>query len=360
MAKPLIRLHRYLSLCLLLFWLMQALTGVLISFRWELDDFFLGGTEQPLELRALSGRVVAVEQDPRYQVNSVWASGGHADRYDLFLTLQDGSSAKMRIDGAGQILRLRNADQWFAAGGIYDKATTLHANLFAGELGHWLVALSGMLLLSNLALGLKLAWPAKGQWRRSLFTRPRGASAARLYGYHRTLGLWLALPAMLVVLFGSLLALSDPLGNAMDWTSPQPVTTDATLFQANWAAAPVTPAAAIQAALDLYPNAQFSGMYPPDESEPWYVIRLLTVDEPQQIYGKTAVVVSPVSGEVLANQPAVTYPLARRLAYSLFPLHTGQIIGTSGRLIGLLAGLFLITMIVLGASLFWQRRRRRN
>ncbi|HKX57053.1 MAG TPA: PepSY-associated TM helix domain-containing protein, partial [Xanthomonadales bacterium] len=289
---------------------------------------------------------------------SVWASGGHADRYDLFLSLRDGGSAKMRIDGSGTILRTRAEDQWFTAGGIFDNATTLHANLFAGDLGHWLVALSGSLLLSNLILGLCVAWPRRGQWRRSLTTPPAGSGTARIYGWHRLLGLWLAWPAMLVVLFGSLLALSDPLGESLGWKSPQPDLSNPAQFQSDWHTAAVTPADAIAAALALYPGAEFSGMYPPDEEEPWYTVRLLTSDEPQQVYGKTAVVVSPVSGEVLANQPAVEYPVARRLTYSLFPLHTGQIIGLPGRLIGLLSGLFLVTMIVLGACLYWKRRGR--
>jgi uncharacterized iron-regulated membrane protein len=67
--------------------------------------------------------------------------------------------------------------------------------------------------------------------------------------------------------------------------------------------------------------------------------------------------VSPVTGEVLANRAAVEYPLARRLTYSLFPLHTGQIIGLPGRLVSIVSGLFLVTMMVLGACLYWNRRR---
>ncbi len=353
------KLHRYLSLTFLLFWLMQALTGVLISFRWELDDFFLGGQATHFDLDAFSDRLMDVQNDPRYQVRSVWTSGGHADRYDFFLIKAAGGSAVMRIDGSGKLLRVRNDDQWFSAGGIYDSATTLHANLFAGDLGHWLISFSGLLLLSNLILGLKLAWPRKGQWRRSLTTKPVGALPTRLYGWHRLLGLWFAIPALFVVLCGSMLALSDPFTAAMNWNSPLPDLTDKTQLQSHWDKGPVSPAHAIRAALVLHPQAQFSGMYPPNAEDPFYTIRLLTPTEPGQKFGKTAVLVSPVSGKVLVDQAANAYPIPRRLVNSLFPLHTGQIAATPGRLVNLLVGVFLLTMMGLGFALWWKRRARR-
>jgi uncharacterized iron-regulated membrane protein len=101
-------------------------------------------------------------------------------------------------------------------------------------------------------------------------------------------------------------------------------------------------------------------MYFPDEEEPWYIVRLLSAEEPRQVYGKTAVLVSVQTGEVLNDQAAVKYPIGRRLVYALFPLHTGQIAGLSGRILSLLVGIWLLAMMILGLGMYWKRRELRN
>ncbi|MSQ98458.1 MAG: PepSY domain-containing protein, partial [Xanthomonadales bacterium] len=105
-----------------------------------------------------------------------------------------------------------------------------------------------------------------------------------------------------------------------------------------------------------YPGAQFSGLYLPDEEEPYFTVRLLSQDEPAQKFGVTAVLVSAQSGAVLNQQSAGSYPLARRLVNSLYPLHTLQLAGWPGRILSLLVGVWLLTMMALGISLYWKRR----
>jgi uncharacterized iron-regulated membrane protein len=42
---------------------------------------------------------------------------------------------------------------------------------------------------------------------------------------------------------------------------------------------------------------------------------------------------------------------------SLFAVHTGEILGLTGRLLALCAALWLATMTILGLMLWWARRR---
>jgi len=357
MAKKLliIKIHRWLSLALLLFWLLQALTGVLVSFRWELDDRMLGGAPVDFDLEAFSRRIEQVRADEKYHVHSVWWSGGQRGRYDIYAEEIGMGEVVIRLDGRGEILRRRGESQWLARGGVFDTATNLHATLLAGDAGHWIIGLSGLLLATNIILGLTLAWPRSGQWRRILTGSPRGSAVARLYGWHRLLGLWWGGIGLLVVLLGASLALSEPLEDSLGWGSPVPVS-----IPASGSTTEVTPGQAIAVALELHPSAEFSGLYPPDEEDPYYTVRLLTKEEPAQKYGNTAVLVDPASGAVLLDQPAAGYPLARRLVNSLFPLHTGQIAGLAGRVLVLFSGIWLLTMLVLGLSLYMKRRAARS
>ena len=49
-----------------------------------------------------------------------------------------------------------------------------HHELLAGKTGSWIVGISGILLLSNLTLGLITAWPRRGWWRASLKPSSKG------------------------------------------------------------------------------------------------------------------------------------------------------------------------------------------
>src|SRR3546814_1895563 len=73
----------------------------------------------------------------------------------------------------------------------------LHPDLL-GAWGSWIVSISGLLLCSNLLLGLIAAWPRRGTWRTALLPIRKGPAAARLYSWHRAVGLWAVLPAFAI------------------------------------------------------------------------------------------------------------------------------------------------------------------
>jgi len=60
--------------------------------------------------------------------------------------------------------------------GVFQIATYLHQTLFLHTAGNWIIGVSGVLLFSNICLGLYQAWPRTGQWLRAL----SAAGSARL------------------------------------------------------------------------------------------------------------------------------------------------------------------------------------
>lgn len=48
MKRKLRLLHKYLSLTVAALWLMQAVTGALLVFHWELDDWAVAGPQRHL------------------------------------------------------------------------------------------------------------------------------------------------------------------------------------------------------------------------------------------------------------------------------------------------------------------------
>lgn len=76
-------------------------------------------------------------------------------------------------------------------------------------------------------------------------------------------------------------------------------------------------------------------------------------------YGSSLVIVNANDGSIRGAYPATDHGAARAIIASFYPLHTGEAAGTIGRIAVMFVGLWLATLIVLGA-LLWLRRIRQN
>jgi uncharacterized iron-regulated membrane protein len=344
------QVHRWVSLSVAAIWLVQAVTGTLSVFRWEIDDWTVPGEHVPVDFAAVSAKVDALASSPNTDVSSVWTSGTADGRFDVHYTTAD-QYRVMRIDGRGRTLRDRSGEQVAAQGAIWDTITSVHTSLKLGDAGEWLIGLSGLLLISNIVLGLKLAWPKRGTWWKTLLAKPAGGSIARLYGWHRKVGLWFAFPALLTVTAGVSMVFADALERGLSAEVTEP-----SLSMGTETGHAIGLTAAVQTAMATYPSASFSGVSLPDQEEPWYRVRLRNSGELPRKWGTTIVWVSSRNGQLLGSYNAAAPKPGRAVTDSLYAIHTGQAGGAVGRVVVLAIGLCLLTLVALGVPL-WAKRR---
>jgi uncharacterized iron-regulated membrane protein len=349
--KPVLRkVHRWTALTLGVLWLSQALTGLVMVYRWELDDAPLDAPAVPLDAAALGERIAAIESDPAgLTVTSLWATGGVDGRFDLYVDDVHGNTEIVRVDGAGRVLRTRAS-----GAGFVPMAATLHQTLFAGDRGKTIVGISGIFLLATIVIGLVLAWPARAkQWRMALLPKGPRPGAARRYAWHRAAGLWLGMPALVSLGAGVLLTFESSLAGWLgtDDTPPELAQVDTP------AGAPIAPAQAFATALAQFPGSELSGVSFPSAEQPWYRIRVRQPDEWRRVYGTSVVYVAAADGRVLRTEDALRAPAATAFMSNLYPMHTGEALGAVGRVLILVVGFWLLTMLVLGVGLWLARRR---
>lgn len=354
MSRPIVlKVHRCLSLSVLAIWIVQAASGVFAVFHWEIDDLTIAGAHRPTDLHAIERRVASfAPPESGRRISSIWTTAAAPDRWDVYVESPPPEGTRViRIDGSGAVLRIRSEEERFVAESFVETGKDLHQSLLAGDAGRWIGGVSGILLLSNLALGLAAAWPRVGQWGRALRPAPGGGRPAWLYARHRALGLWFVLPAFLIVLTGVLLAFEHTTARVLD---PHPV-------QPPPQRGPhaIGMARAVETALSRYPDAAISGIRFPTESGTWRMT-LRQQDEWRRAYGKTRVFVSAVDGSVVAESDALATPPGRRILDSLFAFHTGEVAGLPGRIVVFGIGLWLLVMIALGLNLWAARRRLRR
>jgi uncharacterized iron-regulated membrane protein len=353
-SSALRQIHRAVSLTFLLFWLVQATGGVFLVFHREIDDWTLASSgDRPLDMDRLGRRVQALEAERNAAATSIFSSTGYSNRYDIhFEGIGTGTEWTARVDGHGRLLRVRAFDAPLVEGGLYLAANRLHRHLLAGASGAWIVGISGIALLFNIFLGLKLAWPGRPQWRKALLPRLGRSRPVAVYGWHRALGLWLAPLAIVIVACGVLLAFEDQTagllgahGERRQWT-------------ASPGSAPVSPAQAVRAALERFPDAEFAGLRMPADGRPVYTVFLRQRSEADRPEGATRVFVGGSSGQIVGAFDPLNAGAADRFMSILKPIHTGGVAGYPGRVAAAATGAWLIAMISLGGALWWMRRRQ--
>lgn len=344
-------IHRWLSLSVALLWLLQAFTGLFAVFHWEVDDATVRGVRRPLDFVAMERAVgeLAPAGSGR-RVASLWTTAASPNRYDVTIEAEaPGRSEAVRIDGAGGVLRRRTDGERWADGGWVDTLVTLHHNFLAGDLGSWIVGVSGALLVSNIGLGVWAAWPRAGAWRRALRPPSRGPASAKLHDWHRAVGLWAAAPAGLTVSAGVLLVFAGPLERLVAPTPEAPTL-------ASTAPRTIGLARAVAIARERHSDAVVSGVRFPSAGDATWSLRLRLPGEAIRAYGESRVAVSALDGRVTQDMDARRAAPSRWAYNHLFAFHTGEIAGPLGRAAVFALGLWLVSMICLGVSL-WAARR---
>jgi uncharacterized iron-regulated membrane protein len=340
LRRQLLAVHRWLSLGAALFWLLQAISGVLIVFHWEINDAAIPGAHRPTGLAAIERRIDAITAGGG-TVTAVWTTAGSAERYNI-----NTKAGTVRVAGDGTALRTipKGEGHWIGY------VVGFHHDLLGGIWGSWIVAISGILLVGNLLLGIVAAWPRRGTWRLALRPATRGPATARLYSWHRALGLWVAIPALVIALTGTLMKFEDGLGGLL---GGEPVSLPANPP----AGPPIGFAAAAGAGLAAIPGSTLTAVIWPKPDDATFTVRLNAPGEIRRTYGASRVLVDANDGTVRGIYPIAEAPAARAFMSALFPIHTGEAGGTIGRLLSIAIGLWLVTMIVAG-TLLWAKRRK--
>jgi len=346
--RTIFSIHRWLGLAAAVLWLFQAVTGALIVFHWEEDDASISAPRVPTDLYGI-GRTIdrLAPAGSGQKVTRVWTSAGFRDRYDLMV--QDDKSGMVtvvRVAGDGSPIRITPPGHAH----LIDTLVLLHQSLLAGTTGRWIIGASGTLLFTNLIVGMVLAWPKKGNWRRALRPPKKGGLMARYYGWHRALGLIWFLPALLLVSAGILLAYNDPLQAALGATPP--------MMMARPGSATIAFGDAVTMALRQVPSAKLSAVELPSAVDATYKVHVRMPGEWRRAYGDSFVFVDGVTGRIRGIALAKDERAKLYWFNTLAPTHTGEAFGIFGRIVVLCTGFWLATMILLGARLWWLRRRR--
>jgi uncharacterized iron-regulated membrane protein len=351
-------LHRWIGLVLGTWLVLVSLSGGLIVFRDEIEDFIHGGLTrvvpngprtalQPMYDRALlehPGAVFHTVNLPESadRAISFW---GHDREGRSFHVYADPYTGRL----LGYRLADRNVTEW-----LY----LFHAQLLGGGVGEQVNGLGSLAWTVLLVSGVLLWIPNRGRaWAEGLRVMGNAGWRRRTFDLHRAVGMWTFIPLLVVVVTGAYFPFKEPFrwlastltrsSAAEDSPPPGPRTG-------------TTPWISLDRVLEVssavLPKAPPNWIHLPLDEDAHFTVRKRLPGEWRR-EGANHVHVDPFDGRLLWADLHSERTPAQRVLRSMFPLHVGTFGGTATRVLWLLLG--FVPLVLFASSLtLWNARRR--
>lgn len=334
--------------------LVQAATGTMIAFRRELN-------------RALHASAMVVPPSGPASLQAVATAaralspGGRLTRIDFPRRADEAYFARVNgpgdavvlaaLDGAGNVRRRGGLTAW-----PVELAFQIHSALFSGELGERLVGFTGVGLLLMTLIGVAVWWPGLARLRSGLRIEVSRDLQRSSRSLHRFGGALAAAWLLVLATTGALMAWEP-------WLKPL-IPVRASARSAKAPKAPNTPCNA-QSTLDVTvgaAQARLPGQLIKSVRFPGMPGRLVAV------YFQSAGVSRPRATDYVWVDGCDGRLLGAKLAgeaeprddffATLLPLHSGELLGIPGRLLGLLTALVTVGLGITGYVQWFSRNAK--
>ena len=374
--------HQWIGLACLVFLVIAGATGSVLAFRPQIDAllnpnlFHAPEAEgRVLSPGALASRLEA--ERPQAQVVLLPLSARPGRAVAVSVAPKPGAGAldydQVFLDPAsGRILGQRATAPGWDAPHLMEGFYELHARLLAGTFGRWLMGIVSGLWAASTLVGVYLTLPRAGpfwsKWKSVWTINPKARLPRLLLDLHRASGLWLLLAGLAVSVSGCAINFySEAAAPAANLLSPSKVA-------ALNSDAPAPPGPRTRR-LDWDAAAFRASVAAENRSGPTLkpAVASYDADDNQYRVGFTRSGVrdytglGPVYWYVDAGSGQVAYAddpyrdsAGRVFLRGLYPIHSGQMLGLTGRVLALLLGLAVVEMSITGGWLWWRKRAARK
>lgn len=333
--------HRWIGAVLALFLLVISLSGTALIWKNNYVRLIFPQADQTFDTPAVIRLALAAED--AFGTDDILTTRFDRGTNLTRLSLRDGRAAYLAADGS--VL-----DVWSANDRPEDWLLDLHHRFLSGTLGLYVVGGVGIATLGLIVLGMVAFWTARRGWRQGL--RLHGTARAQMQAAHRNFGIVVGLPLGVVILSGVVLTFPATARAVFLWSVDQD--TYGEVFAQGVDDLEGSPEAtwprAINRAIDVFPNAQITGLsWPIDGNE--RVIHLRDAPE-WNADGNSSVQITVPDGYMDLRIEAAELPGGERAYNFMTPLHTSRFGGWVYDVVQTIFGLGLAWLALLGLASF--------
>ncbi|OUL32977.1 peptidase [Nostoc sp. T09] len=351
-------IHRYIGLIVGLILVVIGLTGSLLVFEPEIEDFLVAQKfghvvpqQTPVSIDEILATInSAIAKQTDLKIGSIVVPKDGTSAYEARLWNSADKLTQVFIDPyTGKAMGSIKEDS-----NILQLALHLHYELLAGKPGQIIAGVTGLLLFFLSVTGIIL-WPG---WRKLIagFKIKWNAHPKRVnFDIHKLIGI-------IVAVFFALTGFTGFCWNFYDYSVPVIYAATFTPQPPELASQPIPGQSplplsqVLQAADAAIPNAQTTYIGIPDKPD-----KIIRVGKRQahetSPYGESEVTLDQYTGKVLRVADSRSLALGDRFLNSFAPLHYGTYWGAYSRILYVLVGLSPSIMFVTGLVMWWYRRR---
>lgn len=359
-----LRLHIYLALSLGLVFAIIGLSGSLSVYREELDSLFNPqlSIEQPQTAPLSADKIFAAVKAAHPNRHGSWTlemprtpDGTITAWFDKPKESVDAYYAPLMVSVnpyTGEIV-----DNRFWGQTLTTWLLDLHTQLHLDAWGRNAIATLGVFLMLSVISGLGLWWPGWRNLHRAFVVRHDQGLMKLLFDLHRLLGFFSAPLILLLAFTGFHLAYPSLLENltastGMGHGDEGPNVRSSAVPNDR----PVGLSEAVLVARGPFPSSQVRRITTPLGELGTYRINLRQRHEINQHHPFTSVWIDRWSGQIRDVRNPNQFSAGQTFTTWLWPLHTGEAFGNTGRFLWFLAGL-MPTILYVSGLLHWLYRR---
>lgn len=349
--------HAWSGAALSLFLAMMGLSGIFLVFRDDYLRAVFPEARQVVPADPATLAVLAEKAESLYGQGTIRTFRFPTPDFGLFrVRLFSGESAY--LDGNGSVVAFWSGhnrfDEW-----VFD----LHHHLLTGASGETVIGIAGLCLFCLTLTGLYAVWPARRSLGMSVL--PKSTKRRDLLSSHRNLGIWVALPMLVMSLTGAGMVFSTQTKALLSLGSGPPSPVTRTTASTTTMADRIDWQTLLANAQAEFPDAALRGVTLLPNGKTSARVRLRQPAE-WQPNGRTYIDVDTASSAILAVDDALAAPPSIQAFNAFYPVHSARLgHGFAGRLYDFVIaatglGLFLLGMVGTYAFLTKPRRKRRR
>jgi uncharacterized iron-regulated membrane protein len=266
--------------------------------------------------------------------------------------------------GTGQVLSTRSAPTGHLSVSMFE----LHAHLFSGHTGLWIVGASGVVMVVSAITGLVLWWPL-GRHGVGFQIRRRSANARFTYDLHNAVGFYVSLGLLVLAVTGLVRTATTlpPFDAAVDRIVGSPVDVRPAPAMPPPGARRIPVDRAVQIAENAVPDGQLGTVrLPALTDDPGYTGQrpagvyqvILLLPDSYGVSNVAVVHLEPWTGRVLGIDDTRDDSLPQQIVHQWAgDIHDGSAGGPVGRVVAFLLGLLPAGLLLTG-WMMWRTRRR--
>lgn len=236
----------------------------------------------------------------------------------------------------------------------------LHSSLLFEGTGRTIVGLTGLAWLIVTLSGIYLWWPKNGGFKNALIIKKNTNFIRFNFDLHRVVGIYTAIILIVVTFTGVYLIFPEyvkPIVKVFSTLEKKPDNLKSISLSEE--TQPLLVEKAVLIANGAFRDGTLSHIGLPIDREDVYKVYKRQDGEVRKEKGKTTIYLDQYSGEILYIHDPLKVSAGQSFIDWQFPLHSGEALGMTGRLMIFASGIVTVILLITGTILWFKKKRRK-